>query len=101
MISLLCLFVALVVSHFGFEGRTLGLIASVPGHCDYLLLEYALFFRKRSIPALDVGYLTVSLLHFDLFVMSICSFGCFPFWFRGQDLSSDCVSSWSLRLPFT
>ena len=64
MISLLCLFVALVVSHFGFEGRTLVLIASVPGHCDYLLLEYTLFFRKRSIPALDIGYRTVSLLHF-------------------------------------
>ena len=31
--SLLCLFVALVVSHFGFEGSTLVLIASVPGHC--------------------------------------------------------------------
>ena len=31
--SLLCLFVALVVSLFGFEGRTLVLIASVPNHC--------------------------------------------------------------------
>ena len=28
-----CLFVDLVVFHFGFEGRTLVLIASVPGHC--------------------------------------------------------------------
>ena len=33
MFSLLCLSVALDVSHFGFEGRTLVLIASVPGHC--------------------------------------------------------------------
>ena len=33
MLSLLCLFVALGVSHFGFEGGTLVLIASVPGHC--------------------------------------------------------------------
>ena len=32
MFSLLWLFVALVVSHFGFEGGTLVLIASVPGH---------------------------------------------------------------------
>ena len=32
MFSLLCLFVALVVSHFGFEGRTLVLIMSVHGH---------------------------------------------------------------------
>ena len=31
--TLLCLFVALVVSHFGFEGRTLVLIALVPDHC--------------------------------------------------------------------
>ena len=29
--SLLCLFVALVVSQFGFEGRTLVLLVSVPG----------------------------------------------------------------------
>ena len=27
------LFVVLVISHFGFEGGTLVLIASVPGHC--------------------------------------------------------------------
>ena len=31
--SLLCLFVALVVSPFCFQGRTLVLIASIPGHC--------------------------------------------------------------------
>ena len=33
VLSLLCLFIALVVSHFGFEGRTMALIASFPGHC--------------------------------------------------------------------
>ena len=33
MFSLLCLFVALVVSNFCFEARTLVLIATVPGHC--------------------------------------------------------------------
>ena len=33
MFSLLCLFVALVVSHFDFEDMTLVLIASVPGLC--------------------------------------------------------------------
>ena len=38
MISLLCPFVALVVSHFGFEGGTLVFIVSVPGHCSNLLL---------------------------------------------------------------
>ena len=31
--SLLCLIVALVVSHFCFEGRTSVLSVSVPGHC--------------------------------------------------------------------
>ena len=30
---LLCLFIALVVSNFDFEGRTLLLTVSVPGHC--------------------------------------------------------------------
>ena len=33
MFTLICLFVSLVVSDFGFEGRALVLIASVPGHC--------------------------------------------------------------------
>ena len=33
MFSSLCQFVDLVVFHFGFEDRTLVLIASVPGHC--------------------------------------------------------------------
>ena len=28
--------------------------------------------------------------------MSICSFGCFPFRFRGRELGYDCASSWSL-----
>ena len=31
--SLLCLFVPLVVLHFGFDGGTLILIALVPGNC--------------------------------------------------------------------
>ena len=31
--TLVCPLVALVVSHFGFEGRTLVMMASVPGHC--------------------------------------------------------------------
>ena len=35
-----------------------------------------------------------------LFVMSIRSFGCFPFRFRGRDFGSDCVSSWSLLTFF-
>ena len=33
---------------------------------------------------------------FTLYVMSFCSYGHFQFWFRGQDLGSDRVSSWSL-----
>ena len=33
MFSLYFDIVILVISHFGFEGRTLILIASVPGHC--------------------------------------------------------------------
>ena len=38
MFSLICLFVALVVSHFGLEGRTLVLIAPIPGHLYILSL---------------------------------------------------------------
>ena len=44
MFSLLCLFVSLVVSHFGFEGRTLDLIASVPGHC----LPFNFLFQRTT-----------------------------------------------------
>ena len=33
MFCLLCLLVALVVSHFGFKGGALVLISFVPGHC--------------------------------------------------------------------
>ena len=33
VLSLLCIFVILVVSNFGFEGETLVLIAPVPDHC--------------------------------------------------------------------
>ena len=33
VLFVLCLFVILVISHFGFDGGTLVLIASVPGHC--------------------------------------------------------------------
>ena len=34
--------VFLVISHFGFEGGTLVLIASVPGHCLSFTLKYIL-----------------------------------------------------------
>ena len=33
--------------------------------------------------------------------MSVCNFSYFPFWFRGQDLVSDCPSFWSLLVVFT
>ena len=40
--SLLCLFVALVVSNFGIKGRTLVLIVPVPGHCLHFIFVCAL-----------------------------------------------------------
>ena len=43
-VLLLCLFVALIVSHFGFDGRSLVLIASVPCHC--LLFTMCVCLRK-------------------------------------------------------
>ena len=45
MFSLLCLFVAFVVSHFGFKGKTLVLFVSVPGHC----LPFTLYFSCKAI----------------------------------------------------
>ena len=36
----------------------------------------------------------------SLCIHSVCNFGCFRFWFRGQDFGSDCTSFWSL-LNFT
>ena len=33
VLFVLCIFVVLVISRFGFEGATLVLIVSVPGHC--------------------------------------------------------------------
>ena len=44
MFSLLCPFVALVVSHFGFEDRASVLFASVPGHC----LTFTFSFKSCS-----------------------------------------------------
>ena len=37
VLFVLCLFVILVISSFGFEGGTLGLIASFSGHCLHFL----------------------------------------------------------------
>ena len=37
ILSLVCLFVALVVSQFGFKAVTMALIASVPSHCLTIL----------------------------------------------------------------
>ena len=61
MFSLLCLFVALVVSHFGFEGRTLVLIASVTGHClpfkFYEFKQYTILLSISEIQLLMTSFL--------------------------------------------
>ena len=36
----------------------------------------------------------------SLDIMSVCNFGCFSFWLRGQDFGSDWTSSWSLLTFF-
>ena len=38
-----CLFVIVDVSHFGFEGRPLVLISTVPGHCLPLFFVFLLY----------------------------------------------------------
>ena len=43
MFSVLCLFVILVVSHFGCGSRALVLIAQVPGHC--LPFTFVIYFQ--------------------------------------------------------
>ena len=50
MCPMLCLFVALVVSDFGFEGRTLVLIALFPGH----YLPFTNFITMTGIPIPDI-----------------------------------------------
>ena len=56
MFSLYCDMILLVISHFNFEGRTLVLIASVPGHClsftFYSFILCCFCFLKLS----SVGY---------------------------------------------
>ena len=66
----------LIIYRFVFEDWILVLIALVPGLC--ILFTFMVLF---------VVYLT------DLLV---CSFGCFPFKFRGREFGSDCAGSWPL-----
>ena len=46
--TLLCPFVALVVSHFGVKGRTLVLFASVPGHCLPCTFSLIIMFKQHA-----------------------------------------------------
>ena len=41
------LFVVLVISHLGFKGGNLVLIASVPGHCLHFTFKTSLIFQTR------------------------------------------------------
>ena len=43
VLFVLCLFVILVDSHFGFEGKTLVMIAPVPDHCNFFSYGQTLF----------------------------------------------------------
>ena len=47
VLAVLCLFVTLVVSHFGFEGRTLVLIAPVPSH-HYVNVSVLIKFSQKT-----------------------------------------------------
>ena len=48
-VNVLCLFVILVISHFGFDGRTLVLFSPVPGHC----LPFYLTLYKKNVACLS------------------------------------------------
>ena len=43
VLFVLCLFVILFDSHFGFKGKTLVVIVPVPDHCNFLLYGQTLF----------------------------------------------------------
>ena len=65
LFSLLCLFVALVVSHFGFEGRTLGLSVLVHGHClpfTFLTLHRI---KNKTIYCIDIRIWKLSFEVYD------------------------------------
>ena len=71
MFSLLYLFVALVVSHFGIEGRTLALTALVPGHC----LPFTLY--NRPILRLIDNILITKMVNFVLILFLINTYSDF------------------------
>ena len=41
VLLIICLCIILVISHFGFEGKNLILIAAVPEHCQAFIFHYA------------------------------------------------------------
>ena len=49
----LMLFVILVISHFGFEGRTLIMIASVSGHCLPFTFQTMQAYMYTDIPRMS------------------------------------------------
>ena len=51
--SLICQFVGLVVSHFGFGDRTLVLISSVPGH--FLPFTFCKFIQQITITRISIA----------------------------------------------
>ena len=66
MFSSLCLFVALVVSHFGFEGRTVVLIVSVPGHCLPFTLHCEKIIQDDHLERYLHGFFIISLRGYKL-----------------------------------
>ena len=56
---------------------------------DYMYIAEWLPFGKELRPQLTIC---------SLCIMPICCLNYFPFWFNGQDIGSDCVSSWSMLI---
>ena len=60
VLFLLCLFVILVISHFGFEGGIWVLIAPVPGHC--LLVTFSHSYQDHFVPGYEVTLVRIYLI---------------------------------------
>ena len=64
----------------------------------HLLFVHVTLVRFRLLSGLSFGKgLITRLTICSLCVLNIFYFSCFPFWLRGQNLGSDCSSSWSLH----
>ena len=78
-VTFYCLFVILVGSHFGFEGKTLVMFAPVPDHCNFFSYSQTLFgitvLISNSTNVCICSFMPKKLLEFHHFTLSIVKTG--------------------------